>query len=151
MDRKRNYFDFHGVRYGVGTVVKLKLDCNGNLREIERCGGIARFVGGFESGLLTFSGVEPVGYIPCNIGIRGNPDNKIEEIISPVYYEHKPSWQIALDNYQKTPKGCRRDIAPGTVLYIATMLVGSIFKGNFIIWIVATLIYMRYLINIYLD
>ena len=78
-------------------------------------------------------------------------DDRIEEIITPVYYEYKPTWQVALNNYQNTHPARRPDIAPGTVMYIAAILVGAIFKGNWIIWIIATCIYAKYLIDIYRD
>ena len=147
----RNYFDFKGVRYGVGTVVKIKWEPYGSRREIERCGGIARFVRGLDSGYLSFVGDSLDGYGTCNIAIMSNPDDRIEKIITPVYYEYKPTWQIALDNYNNTRPERRPDIAPGTVLYIAAILVGTIFKGNWIIWIIATFIYLKYLVNIYRD
>ena len=147
----RNYFEYKGVRYGVGTVVKIKWEPYGSRREIERCGGIAKFVSGLDSGFLKFVGEPLYGYLPCNIAITTDPNDRIEEIITPVYYEYKPTWQIAIENYKKTPKVARPDIAPGTIIYIAVMLVGTIFKGNFIIWIIATIFYIRYLINMYRD
>jgi hypothetical protein len=147
----RNYFDYKGKRYGVGTVVKIKWEPYGSRREIERCNGIAKFVGGLDSGYLKFSGIVPPGERYCGIAIMTNPDDRIEEIIEPVYYEHKSNWQIAMENRKKTPPERRPDIAPGTILYIAVMLVGSIFKGNWVIWIIATCVYIKYLIDMYRD
>lgn len=151
MDHKRNYFDFRGRRYGVGTVVKIKWEPYGSRRAIEMCDGVAQFVEGFESGLLTFKGTDSTGYLQCNIGVRGNPDDRIEKIIKPIYYENKPTWQIALENYQKTPRTCRADIAPGTILYIASVLVSAIFKDKIGLWIIETILYLKYLIDIYRD
>ena len=150
-DYAKNYFDFRGARYGIGTIVEIKPEPYGSRREIERCNGIAEFVGGFESGYLKFSGVVPPGNRYCAIGIRTNPEERIERIINPVYYENKPTWQIAVKNYQNTPPIARADIAPGTILYIAAMIVGAIFKARVIIWGVATFLYVRYLINMYRD
>ena len=147
----RNYFDFRGVRYGVGTVVKIKWEPYGSRREIERCGGVAKFVEGLDSGYLSFVGEPIEGYLPCNIAITTDPNDRIEEIITPVYYEYKPAWQIAMNNYKQTHPARRPDIAPGTIFYIAAMLVGSIFKGNWVIWIIATYLYIKYLIDIYRD
>ena len=148
----RNYFDFQGKRYGVGTVVKFKHGgAYTSQRQFDRCGGIAKFKEGFTSGYLKFSGVIPPGTGYCGIGIRGKPEDSIEKIIEPVYYEYKPTWQIAVDNYKTMHPARRPDIAPGTIIYIAVMLVGSIFKGNWFIWIVATILYIRYLINMYRD
>ena len=147
----RNYFDFQGKRYGVGTIVKLKPEEYGCGRNIERCNGIAKFVGGLDSGYIKFSGIVPLGAAYCGIGWVAKPEDKIEEIIEPVYYEYKPIWKIALDNYRDTPKNRRADIAPGTIIYIAVMLVGSIFYARIGIWILATILYLRYLINIYRD
>lgn len=150
-DYVRNYFDFRGKRYGVGTVVKIKPEQYGSRREIERCNGVAKFVGGFESGYLKFSGVVPPGTGYCGIGIRANPEERIERIVEPVYYEDKPTWQIAAENYRKTPPSVRADIAPGTVLYVVAMLVGIIFKSRVGIWVIATFFYIKYLIDIYRD
>lgn len=147
----RNYFDFRGKRYGVGTVVKIRPEPYGSRREIERCNGIAKFVGGLESGYLKFSGVVPLGQPYCGIAVTTNPDDRIESIIEPVYYDNKTVWQVAMDNYSKTPPARRADIAPGTILYIAAMLVGTIFNGRIIIWVLATLFYLKYLVNIYRD
>lgn len=147
----RNYFDFNGVRYGVGTIVKLRSEKYGCGREIERCNGVAKFVGGLQSGYLKFSGVVPLGEPYCGIGWVAKPEDKIDEILEPVYYENKPTWQIAMENYAKTPPERRADIVPGTILYIAAMLVGAIFKGNWVIWIIATLLYLKHLVDIYRD
>jgi hypothetical protein len=147
----RNYFDFYGVRYGVGTIVKLKPENYGCGRNIKRCNGIAKFVGGFEDGYIKFSGIVPAGSMYCGIGWIAKPEEKIEKILEPVYYENKPTWQIAMANYQKTPKDRRADIVPGTIFYITAMVVGAIFKGAILIWIIATILYLNYLIDIYRD
>lgn len=147
----RNWFVFHGQRYGIGTLVKLKQEEGGCGREIKRCDGIARFVGGLESGYIKFSGVVPPGEMYCGIGWVANPEDKIEEILEPVFYENKPTWQMAMDNYKRTPPTRRADISPGTILYITAMLVGIIFNARIVIWIFATLLYLWYLVDIYRD
>lgn len=148
----RNYFDFQGRRYGVGTVVKIKLGGkHTSQREVKRCNGVAKFIGGLDNGYLKFSGVVPPGTGFCGIAIFDNPENNIENIIEPVLYDNKPTWQIAMDNYSKTHPARRADIAPGTILYIAAMIVGAIFKGKVLIWIVATYLYLKYLVDIYRD
>jgi hypothetical protein len=150
-NHSRNYFDFHGKRYGVGTIVKLKPEKYGCGRNIERCGGIAEFIGGLDSGYIKFKGVVPLGAPYCGIGWVANPEDKIEEILEPIYYDNIPLWRIAADNYSKTPPARRPDIAPGTILYVTAMLVGIIFNARILIWIVATIIYAKYLIDIYRD
>lgn len=149
---KKNYFEFKGVQYGVGTIVKIKREPYGCHRNIEKCNGIAEFVGGTDDGYIKFRGIVPgEEYRYYGIGWVAKPEDKIEEIITPVYYEKVPAWKVALENYEKTPKYCRPDISPGTIIYIAVMLVGTIFKDNWIIWIMATFFYIRYLISIYMD
>ena len=147
----RNYFDFHGQRYGIGTIVKLKPEQYGCGRNIQRCNGIAKFTGGLDNGYISFSGIIPSGTGYCGIGWIARPEDKIEQIIKPVYYENKPTWQIAMDNYMKISPARRADISPGTILYIAAMLVGAIFKARIGIWILATFLYLGYLIDIYRD
>lgn len=147
----RNYFDFQGKRYGVGTIVKLKSEEYGCGREIKRCNGIAKFVGGLESGYIKFSGIVSPGERYCGIGWVAKPEDKIEAILEPVYYDNKPVWEVAMNNYSKTPPIRRADIAPGTILYIAAMLVGAIFNGKILIWIMATFFYLKYLVDIYRD
>lgn len=148
----RNYFDYKGIRYGVGTIVKIKWEPYGCRSNIEKCNGIAEFVGGTDDGYIRFKGIVPgEEYRYYGIGWIAKPEDKIEKIIKPVYYEHKPNWQIAVENYEKTHPALRPDVAPGTILYIAAMLVGSIFKGNWVIWIIATVIYINYLIDLYRD
>ena len=147
----RNYFDFRGVRYGVGTIVKLKPEKYGCGRNIERCNGVARFIRGLDSGFIEFSGIIPRGTGYCGIGWVANPEDKIDHIISPVYYDNKPLWKIAMENRKKTPKYRRPDISPGTTLYVAAMLIGAIFKSSLNIWIIATIVYLKYLVNMYRD
>ena len=147
----KNYFDFKGIRYGVGTVVRIRPEPGKNNKEIKRCNGVAKFTEGLDSGYLMFSGVVPPGSNNCIIGIFDKPEDRIEEIIEPVLYDNKPTWQIAVDNYQKTPRYRRADISPGTILYVAVMLLGVIFNARIVIWIIATLCYAGYLINIYRD
>ena len=76
----KNYFDFQGKRYGVGTVVKLKSEEYGCGREIKRCNGVAKFVGGLDSGYIKFSGIVPPGTGYCGIGWVAKPEDKIEKI-----------------------------------------------------------------------
>ena len=147
----KNYFDFRGQRYGVGTIVKIKPEQYGCGREIQRCNGVAKFVGSLESGYIKFSGIVPLGEPYCGIGWVANPEDKIEAILEPVYYGSKETWQIAIDNYKATPPSRRADISPGTILYIAAMLVGAIFKAKVGIWMLATILYVNYLIDIYRD
>ena len=147
----RNYFDYMGVRYGVGTIVKLKPEEYGCGRAINRCNGIAKFVGGLESGYIKFSGIVPPGQAYCGIGWVAKPEDKIERIITPVYYDNKPTWQIAMDNYKNIHPARRPDIAPGTILYIVVMFIGAIFNARIVIWILATFFYLKYLIDIYRD
>lgn len=148
----RNYFVYQGKYYGIGTIVKIKEGGkHTSQREVKRCNGIAEFIGGLDNGYLKFSGIIPPGTGFCGIAIFDSPENNIEKIIEPVYYEYKPVWQVAMENYNKTPKHSRADIAPGTILYIAAMLVGAIFKGNWVIWIIVTFFYLKYLVDIYRD
>jgi hypothetical protein len=147
----RNYFDFQGKRYGIGTVVQLKYEGCSDRREFKRCNGVAVFESGLTSGYLRFRGVVPSGEYRCGLVIFDSPEDRIEKIITPVYYVYKPTWQIALENYQKTPKSCRADIAPGTILYIAALLVSAIFKGAIVLWVMITIVYLVHLINIYRD
>jgi hypothetical protein len=73
--------------YGVGTIVKIKPEEYGSRSEIERCNGVAKFIGGLDSGYLKFSGIVPPGTGYCGIAVTTNPDDRIEKIIEPVYYE----------------------------------------------------------------
>ena len=63
-------------------------------------------------------------------------DNTITEIIEPVYYVEPPR--------QKTrggPLPPEDDIFYGWIVYIAVMLIGTIFKERFAIWVFASLIF----------
>lgn len=150
-DYKQNYFDFNGVRYGVGTIVKINPKKYINKRDLERCDGIAEFIEGWGSGYLKFKGVTQDTSKPCWIGIYPDTHDRIETIIKPVYYEYKPVWQNAIENYKNTHPLRRADIAPGTILYVAAMLVGTIFNARIGIWAIATFLYIKYLINMYKD
>ena len=148
---EKNYFTYRGRHYGYGTVVKLKPEIYKGIPCIEDCGGVMKFYEGLTSGIMRFC------VITNDIRKRGSrdisisPDNAIESIITPVHVELRPVWEKALDNYHKADKNHRPDTFLGTLWYIIIMMGGALFYGRILIWVVATFVYFRYLVNRYRD
>lgn len=136
MLEKDKYFEYKGVKYGIGTTVLAK-DNLGEDVEMVFCGW--KDYGSFRR-----------SDDACCGGIRFNDINtKIIKIIDPIYWrspepkQHPPKGNI----FTRTGSGSYQhsdDVVWGTIIYIAVMLVGSIFKDNWLIWIVATIIFFTW-------
>lgn len=116
------YFEYKGVKYGPGTIVKFEIAWGGTV-------------------VTTF--LENGYFEAFRAQARFLQDN-IAEIIKPVYYEEIKE--------QPKPKPCSiwtrtrsgswqsyNDVCIGLIWYIIIMIVGAIFNDRWLIWIGATI------------
>jgi hypothetical protein len=148
---EKNYFTYQGKHYGYGTVVKLKPAIYRGISKIENCDGVMEFYEGLTSGVIRFCAITNDIRKKAARDVIISPEDAIEYIITPVYVELQPVWKKALVNYYQTDKDHRPDTFLGTLWYIIIMIGGALFYDRVLIWIIATIIYIRYLVNRYRD
>lgn len=132
------YFEFEGVKYGIGTVVKIPYLCHGSLLSKDNPTKITTFVGG---GYFQLS--DCYGYVFLNIEGLNEKYKKYVEIIKPVYYQ-EPEPPKPQNIFLRTGSGswdAYNDVCVGLIWYVIIMLVGTIFKDRLMIWIAATVIF----------
>lgn len=121
---KIDRFMYKGVAYSIGTKVLVKDDVFG-LQE-------ATFVGWTKHG----------GFVgkKYHDSFRTDDCSFIIKIIEPVYYEEKKSEET---KESWLPAGDGPFYA--LLWYIAIMMIGTIFKARFAIWIIATISFVGYI------
>lgn len=131
-----DYFEYKGVKYGVGTKVLVKDLCYGQTK--------ATFYGWQAYGSFRDSRFD------CGISIN-DIDKKIIEIIEPVYWS--PTEDVSSNYGEKSNIFTRSgsgswqsddEITYGLIWYIVIMLIGTIFNDRWIIWIAATIIFFSW-------
>lgn len=155
----QGYFIYKGIVYGEGTTVLFtdkihqKYHFSSKLKNIPH-----KFIGGATEGVT--NGVFTRGYMNfkwkegddwkydkhSEVTVY-NVDEDIAEIVEPVYVEIVPWQQQALDNIIN--KKVHPDIFSGVLIYILVMLIGCIFHARLIIWVVATIVFVTWLLNQY--
>ena len=142
------YFEFQGVKYGIGTIIKYPItDCRWGeplIEEVRFCGG-GHFVNVNHQGVTQlyssfFNGTHPkyhktyINYI---------------EIVQPVYYQ-EPEPSKSSNVFFRTKSGswdAHNQVCVGLIWYIIIMLVACIFKDTLLIWIIATIIFFLWKSN----
>ena len=129
-----DYFEYDGVKYGIGTKVLAKDLCYGSSEAV--------FTGWKRYG--SFEGVQPtLSRITIN-----DIDTHIIKIIEPVYWSPPEEKDGEKGNiFIRSGSGSRQssdDIAYGLIWYIVIMLVGTIFNDRWLIWIAATIIFFTW-------
>lgn len=144
----KGYFFYKGVAYGAGTKVRLKSHVhikNFNTDYIKN--DIYVFYDSRQSGINMFRWCDTVSrpqhYKVHQINIC-NCDEDIEEIVEPIYPQIV-SWQEKAVNNMFDP-GFVSDSFGGVLTFIIVMLVGTIFKERFMIWIIGTAIFSLWLL-----
>lgn len=133
------YFEFQGVKYGIGTVVKIPSTLD--LRWLPRDQIMVEtvFMGG-----CCFSFTNRPGSMTF-YNFSGKYESYIE-IIQPVYYE-EPDPPKQPNIFFRTKSGtwdAHNDVCVGFIWYVLVMLLAIIFKDCVGIWIVATIVYFSW-------
>lgn len=149
-NHEKNWFMYKGRYYGYGTIVKLKPEVYNGAIGPTKLGGVFEFCKGWTSGWIHFKSTNPK-ISKSSIGDVWNPNDIIECIVKPVYVELEPVWKKALENYSSGKSEYQHLAFVGTFWYVVIMAVGTLFHARWIIYIVATIIYIRYWINQYRD
>ena len=146
---EKNWFEYKGRYYGYGTIVKFKPEIYKGMSYIPKLNGVLEFCNGSTNGWISFKSTDPS--IKCRMANYWNPNDVIEYIIKPVYVTLQPVWKNAVKNYNEAAPEHKHLAFPGTLWYIAAMIVGTLFNARLLIWIMATIIYGIYWINQYRD
>lgn len=148
-NHEKNWFEYKGRYYGYGTIVKLKSSVFKGVESIEECcNGIMKFTSGLTNGYIKFLAVYKRQYAISGVW---NPNDIIEYIVEPVYANLQPVWKNAVDNYKNAEPEHKHLAFPGTLWYIAAMVVGTLFYDRVLIYIAATIIYGVYWVGKYRD
>ena len=137
----KQYFEFKGVKYGVGTIVKVPMTLETRWLSREEIMKEAMFVGGARFAFQTMKG-------SINLygdSLSGKYENYIE-IIKPVYYQ-EPEPPKPRNIFFRTKSGtwdAHNEVCTGFLWYIAVMLVAVIFEDRVGIWALATIIYFSW-------
>ena len=142
----KEYFEFQGVKYGIGTILKIprSLDIRWStpeesMREVEFVGG-GRFIFTHRCGET------------YRFDTSGHFSGKYEpyiEIVTPVYYQ-EPEPPKPQNIFFRTGSGswdAYNEVCIGFTWYIAVMLLATIFNARVGIWVLATIVYFSWKAN----
>lgn len=137
------YFEFKGVKYGIGTIVKVPSTLELRWRPRDEIMETARF-----GGNSCFEFVHKRGSINLYES-SGHLSGKYEdyiEIVEPVYYQESesPKAQNIFLRTRSDTWDAHNDVCIGLIWYIAIMLFATIFKDRVGIWILATIVYFSW-------
>lgn len=136
----KDYFEFKGVKYGVGTVVNVPNTLDLRWFSKEQIVEEAIFVGS-----SCFEFTKRPGWINLYES-RGHLSGKYEsyiEIVRPVCYKD-PGPPKPPNVFFRTRSGtweAHNDVCIGFAWYIAVMLLATIFDNAIGIWVIATIVY----------
>lgn len=146
----KGYFVYRGVAYGTGTRVKLKehMHCPTYVDIVKD--DIYVFYNATQNGIHMFhwddSAERPKHIKDLQKNIY-NCDLDIAEIVEPVEVQ-LVSWQQKAIQNMTSRKACV-DVFGGVLIYIVLMCIATIFKGNWILWILITTGFVWWLLNQY--
>ena len=149
-NHEKNWFEYKGRYYGYGTIVKFKSETYQGLSEPSKLGGIFEFCKGWTSGWIQFKSTKPE-ISKIGMGDIWDPNDVIEYIVKPVYVELQPVWKKSVENYNKASPEHKHLAFSGTLWYIVVMAVVTLFYARWLIYVVATIVYVNYWINQYRD
>ena len=138
-----DYFEFKGVKYGIGTIVKVPTTRDLRWIPKEELAKEAKFVG-----QSTFVFVPTTRFVVLyeGLGHFSGEYEKYIEIINPVYYqEPKPSKSPNI--FFRTNSGtwdAHNEVCIGFIWYITAMLITVIFKERIGLWILETIVYLAW-------
>ena len=136
-----DYFVFKGVKYGIGTIVKVPFTRDLRWLPREEIMKEARFGG---RGIFEFTNSR--GCITLYEQHLSGKYEEYIEIISPVYYQ-EPEPLNPPNIFFRTGSGswdAHNDVCMGFIWYVAIMLLAIIFEARVVIWIFATIVYFSW-------
>ena len=139
----KDYFEFKGVKYGVGTIVKVPTTTDLRWLPKDELVKEAKFVG-----KSTFVFIPTTRFVVLYDGLghfRGEYEEYIE-IINPVYYK-EPEPPEKPNIFFRTGSGtwnAHNEVCFGFVVYIVIMLITTLFKARIGLWIVETIAYFAW-------
>ena len=136
----RQYFEFKGVKYGVGTIAKVPRMLDTRWLSRDKIMEEAEFVGG---ACFVFKNLNGSINLYESSGHFSGKYEKYIEIIKPIYY-HDSKPLESQNIFFRTSSGsweAHNEVCVGLTWYIAIMLLAVIFKDRLIIWIITTIVF----------
>ena len=133
----KQYFEFKGVKYGIGTIVKVPIMLDLIMLPKEKIMTEAKFIGGAQ---FIFKDIQGSINLYESAGHFSGKYEQYIEIIKPVYYQ-EPEPPKPENIFLRTESGswdAYNDVSVGLIWYILIMMVGTLFNARLLIWIFAT-------------
>lgn len=140
----RDYFEFKGVKYGIGTIVKVPNTLDLRWLSKDEIIEEAEFVG-HSTFVFTKNRRWYINLYESGGHFTGKYESYIE-IIRPIYYQ-EPAPPKPPNMFIRTGSGswdAHNEVCMGLIWYIAIMLLATIFKARIGIWILATIVYFSW-------
>ena len=141
-----NYFEFKGVKYGIGTIVNVPFKLDTRWLPRDRLIKEARFVG---RSIFVFT--QSRGSIVLYES-RGHLSGKYEqyiEIISPIYYQ-EPDPPKKQNIFLRTKSGtweAYNQVCVGLTWYVIILILACFTNCTLSIWLLSTIIYFSWKSN----
>ena len=132
------YFEFKGVKYGIGTIVRVPRYDDLRWFSKEELLTEAIFVGG---GYFNFTQIKGSVFLAGD-KLKGKYEEYIE-IVKPVYYQ-EPEPPKPTNIFFRTGSGsweAHNDVVYGFIIYMVVMIIATLFKARVGLWILATIVY----------
>ena len=139
----KQYFEFKGVQYGVGTVAKVPRILDTRWLSREQIMEEAEFVGG---SVFVFKNVNGSINLYESSGHLSGKYEQYIEIIKPIYYQ-EPAPPPQQNIFLRTKSGswdAYNEVCVGLIWYIAIMLFATMFNARLLIWVIATIVYFSW-------
>lgn len=139
----KGYFEFKGVKYGIGTIVKVPYTKDLRWIPKEKIIVETKFIGGGQFQVI------PHGYLVTLYESAGHFSGKYEEyieIITPVYYQ-EPAPPKPPNIFFRTGSGtwdAYNDVCIGFIWYIVAIFITFLFKNRIELWVLETIIYFSW-------
>ena len=145
-DKVKDYFEFKGVKYGIGTIVNVPFKLDTRWLPRDQLIRESQFVG---QSMFVFTQTQ--GYITL-YEHSGHLSGKYEqyiEIVQPVYYQEPepPSKQNIFIRTKSGSWDAHNEVCVGLTWYIAIMVLAGFTNCTLSIWAIATIVYFSWKAN----
>lgn len=139
----KDYFEFQGVKYGVGTIVRVPTTRDIRWLPKDKLVKEAKFVG---QSKFVFIPTTRFVILYESLGHLSGAYEEYIEIVKPVYYQ-EPEPLKTTNVLFRTGSGtwdAHNDVCIGFIWYLAAMIITTLFKGCIVFWVLETIIYFAW-------
>ena len=142
----RDYFEFKGVKYGIGTIVNVPFTLDVRWLPRDQLIREAQFVG---QSIFVFTQRRGSIALYENSGHLSGKYEQYIEIVKPIYYQ-EPSPPKKQNIFLRTKSGsweAHNEVCLGLIWYIIIMILACFTNATVSIWALATIIYFSWKAN----